>query len=103
MNTKESLDDLWRYMDEERGRKTVSSLVQSWLQTRIEHQEPISPDLLYALIDQRMNGFDGEHHTPKPLNSFIGRLASVHPSLSVLDPTCGLGLLLDEVAASVGA
>jgi hypothetical protein len=103
MNTTESLSDLWRFIDEGRGREPVSSLVQSWLQNRILHDEPITRDLLYAMIDKRLSWFDGEHHTPKPLNSFISRLARVHPAQSVLDPTCGIGLLLDEVAASTGA
>jgi type I restriction-modification system DNA methylase subunit len=60
-------------------------------------------ELLYAIIEKRVDWLGGEHHTPKSLNSFISKLATVHPSLSVLDPTCGLGLLLDEVATSVGA
>jgi hypothetical protein len=103
MNTKESLGDLWRYMDGRRGREATSSLVQSWLHTRIERHEPISPELLYAIIEKRLDWLGGEHHTPKSLNAFISKLAALHPSLSVLDPTCGLGLLLGEVAASVGA
>lgn len=103
MNTKESLADLWRYVDEGRGRATKSSLVQSWLHTRIEQHEPISPELLYAIIEKRLDWLGGEHHTPKSINSFISKLAAVHPSLSILDPTCGLGLLLGDVAASVGA
>src|ERR1035437_2371593 len=103
MTTEESLADLWRYIDVGRGRETASSLVQSWLHARIERHEQVSPDLLYAISEKRLDWPGGEHCTPKSLTFFIGSLASLHPAQSVLDPTCGLGLLLHDVAVSVGA
>ncbi len=103
MTTEESLADLWRHIEAGRGRETAYSLVQSWLHSRIERHEQVSPDLLYAIIEKRLDWPGGEHYTPKLLTSFVGRLASLHPAQSVLDPTCGLGLLLQDVAASAGA
>ncbi|HLG74430.1 MAG TPA: N-6 DNA methylase [Chloroflexota bacterium] len=100
MTTEESLADLWSYLEAGRGRDTASRLVQSWLHDRIDRHIQISPDLLYAIIDLRLEWPGDEHCTPKPLTRFIGRLASVHPAQSVLDPTCGLGLMLREVAIS---
>lgn len=104
MTTEEALADLWRYVDAGRNRgDRVSSLVQSWVHARIERHEQVSPDLLYAITDKRLDWPGGEQCTPKALTSFIGKLASLHPAQSVLDPSCGLGLLLHSVAASAGA
>ncbi len=103
MITEESLADLRRYTEAGRGRETTSSLVRSWLHARIERREELSPDLLYAIVENQFDWPGVEHYTPKALASFIGRLASLHPAQSVLDPTCGLGLLLHNVAASSGA
>lgn len=103
MTAEKSLADLWRYMEAGRGREAVSSLVQSWLHACIERHEQISPDLLYGIIEKRLDWPSGEYYTPKSVTSFISRLASLHSAQSVLDPTCGLGLLLNDVAASVGA
>jgi methylase of polypeptide subunit release factors len=103
MTTEESLADLWDYIEAARGRETASRLIAAWLHARIEHDEPVSPDLLYAIAEKRLDWPGDEHFTPKALTSFIGSLASLHPAQSVLDPTCGLGLLLHNVAASAGA
>lgn len=103
MTTEESLVDLWRYIDAGRGRDTVPRLVYSWLETRRVRHEQFPPELLYAIVERQLDWPGPEHFTPKSLTAFIGRLASLHPARSVLDPTCGLGLLLHAVAASVGA
>lgn len=103
MTTEQALADLWRSIDARPGSETVSHLVQSWLRARIERHEPVSPDLLYGIAEKRLDWPGDEHSTPKMLVSFIGSLAALHPAASVLDPTCGLGLLLQAVAASAGA
>jgi len=103
MTTEESLADLWRNVDAGRGSQTTSSLIQSWIHGRIQRHDVLSPDLLYAITAKGLDWPGPEHFTPKSLTSFIGRLASLHPAQSVLDPTCGLGLLLQEVATSAGA
>ena len=104
MSTDETLTELWAYLVEGRDRgATAASLVKSWIHARIERHDQISPELLYALADTRLDWPGGEHCTPKSINTFISSLASVHPAQSVLDPTCGLGLLLRDVATSAGA
>ena len=103
MNIEKSVVDLWQYVDAGRGTQTAASLVRSWIHARIEHRDGISPDLIYAITEERLDWPGPEHFTPKSLRSFISKLASLHPVQSVLDPTCGLGLLLQEVASSAGA
>ncbi len=105
MSIEESLADLYRFIDAGRGRETTTSLVSSWLRTRIERVEhgAITADLLYALVDKRFNWENGENYTPKALAVFFGRLASLYPADSVLDPTCGFGLLLHDVALATDA
>jgi|CZKZ01.1.fsa_nt_gi predicted RNA methylase len=102
MTTDGSFVDLWRFLDAERSRDTIANLTKSWLHARIERNEQITPDLLYAIIEKRFDWPGGEQYTPRSLNTFIGALAGVHPAQSVLDPTCGFGLLLWEVAKSAG-
>ena len=103
MSTDDALAALWHYIDAGRGPETVSQLVKSWLHERIERHEPVNSDLLYAITDRRLDWSGGEHGTPKALHSFIAKLASMQSVQSVLDPTCGLGLLLHDVAVSSGA
>ena len=103
MTIEESLADLWRYVDAGRGTRNIANLVQSWIHARIELRDEISPGLLYAITEKRLDWPGPEHFTPKSLTSFIGKLASMHLAQSVLDPTCGLGLLLQEVASSSAA
>ncbi len=103
MTTEESLADLWRHVEVGRGPQSVAKLVQAWMQARIERHDDISPELLYTIAEKRLDWPGAEHFTPKSLTSFIGKLAGQHPARSVLDPTCGLGLLLEEVASSSGA
>jgi len=103
MSTEQALADLSLYIDAGRGSDTASRLVQSWLHARIERNEPVSPYLLYAIAAKRLDWLGDDHSAPKMIVSFIGRLAALHPARSVLDPTCGLGLLLQAVAAAAGA
>lgn len=103
MTIGESLAELSRYVAAGRGSQNVANLVQAWICARIERHEEVSPDLLSAITERRLDWPGLEHFTPKSLTSFIGKLASLHPARSVLDPTCGLGLLLHEVASSSGA
>jgi hypothetical protein len=104
MTEKEILVDLWHFVDAGRGRgDTAFHLVQSWLHALIKRREPLSRDLLFAIAEMRI-GWPGEMHvTPREVASFIGRLAALHPAETVLDPTCGLGALLQVVAGACGA
>jgi hypothetical protein len=95
--------DLWNYLDESRGPYIVSELVRSWLKSRVDHNQRISRELLHELADRRLDWPRGENTTPKPINSFVAQMAGVHPANSVLDPTCGVGLMLQEVAQSASA
>ncbi|MGV8991273.1 MAG: N-6 DNA methylase [Thiobacillus sp.] len=103
MTIEQALADLWRYVDAGRGSEPVSRLVQSWLHARIKRNERVSPDLLFAIAEKRLDWPGEENITPKALVTFIGNLAALHPAQSVLDPTCGLGLLLQAVATTTGA
>lgn len=104
MSTEDILADLWRYVEAERGQQHTPDLVHLWLRSRIDCGELITPDLIYAIIDKNLNRHEyGEHFTPKLLSNFIGVLAQAHPGSSLLDPTCGQGLLLHEVAKTTGA
>ncbi len=104
MTNEEALTDLWHYVEAGLDQKRTPDLVHSWLRSRIEHGEPITPDLFYAIADDFLNPEEyGEHSTPKLLSKFIGALAQAHPGNSLLDPTCGQGLLLHEVARTTGA
>ncbi len=103
MTTEQALTDLWHYVEAGRGSEPVSRLVQTWLHARIERNEGVSPDLLFAIAEKRLDWPGEEHITPKALVTFIGNLAALHPAQSVLDPTCGLGLLLQAVATTTGA
>lgn len=93
------------YLDAHRGHNSSTALVNAWLEEQFA--SPPEPDdastLLYALSRERSVWRDGEFLTPQPLAAFIARLAELYPVRSVLDPTCGSGLLLRTVAAQVGA
>jgi predicted RNA methylase len=103
MNIEQALRDFWQYADDNRGHLTISQIFLSWIRDRIERNEEITPELLFTVCTKRNFDWFGEHSTPQMLVSFIGQLAAQHSAKSVLDPTCGLGLLLHSVAKSTQA
>lgn len=105
MSTEAALADLHRYLDVGRDHGTVASLTHQWLHERATRsgQSAITPDLLHAIDKMRFNPQWQESGTPQGLVTFIGKLAAMHKVETVLDPTCGRGLLLHEVGATTQA
>jgi predicted RNA methylase len=103
MNMDEALRNFWQYATQRRGYSTMTQVAQSWIQDRISHNQEITPELLFAMYSNQNLDWFGEHSTPQMLVSFIGQLAKRHTAQSVLDPTCGLGLLLHAVSSATGA
>jgi hypothetical protein len=101
----DSLAKLWDYVDRHRGRESSASLVDRWLHEQIEARSGpnLTPDLLYALSLRPGMWQDGQFLTPQPLAAFIAKVAAHYSAASVLDPTCGSGVLLHAVARSVDA
>ncbi|MCU0754823.1 MAG: N-6 DNA methylase [Xanthomonadales bacterium] len=103
MSTEQGLADLQLLISQGRGNESASGVVNSWLRARVDRGEPITSDLLHAITAKRWGWFGDDLATPKALASFIGRLAALQSVQSVLDPTCGLGVLLNAVAVSTAA
>lgn len=105
MSVDEQLANLRLYLDEHRGHLPAATLIDQWLQELIEtpRSRNLTPELLYALSKQRGMWQDGQFLTPQPLAEFIARIAEHYKPSSILDPTCGSGLLLHAVATSVNA
>lgn len=105
MSSDDLLAGLWSYRDEHRGHASSAAIVDRWLHEQMEapHGQGISPALLYALSKQRGMWQDGQFLTPQPLADFIARIAALYSVTSILDPTCGSGLLLHAVATGVRA
>jgi hypothetical protein len=105
MSSEAALADLHRYLDAKRDHGTVASLTHQWLHERSTRsgQSAITPDLLHAIDEMRFNPQWQESGTPQGLVTFIGKLAAMHKVETVLDPTCGRGLLLHEVSVTTQA
>lgn len=63
----------------------------------------LSIDLLHAAVEQVPAWQAGLYATPRSLVSFIAKLVGAGSGGKVLDPACGLGLLLRETAKARGA
>lgn len=103
MTNQQALLEIHQYIDERRGNEPVPAIVHSWLRARMARGESITPDLLYAIAEKHWGWFGDEIGTPKALVSFIAQIARLQSAQSVLDPVCGLGLLLQDIAATTGA
>lgn len=100
-----ALADLRRFVDKGRDRAGVAQLASEWLQARIARGESgaVTPELLHAVDETRHAREWREFGTPKALIGFIDKLANMRSVNTVLDPTCGRGLLLQAIAASTHA
>ncbi len=92
---------LWQYLDENRGSASVHELL--WQALASEPEIKVTPELLRE-VSYRFGSrlFDSYLSSPD-LAAFIGEIAAIREPNSVLDPTCGSGLLLKTVADRVNA
>lgn len=94
-NLKAMLSELWRRMDGPRGRADDGLLetLAQMLEEQPEAQD--AADLLIALADEPLSQRGlAEHISPNVLVRFVGQLAAKLKPSSILDPTCGCGLML---------
>ena len=69
----------------------------------LDEKTKITPDLLRKIASQLGSKFFDSYLTPPDLISFIVKLTSDIKPKQILDPTCGSGLLLNELASSTEA
>jgi len=100
MKTEQHIQDLKCQLKEGRRRGESEYITLcDWLNHLVKSQS-VTPELLYALHKDQICRENREHSTPKGLNRFIKTIAHLNQAQSILDPTCGQGLLLNEVAGS---
>lgn len=102
MRSDDALVELYWFIDEHRDQNTPDGLVQQWLALQIEDGK-ITPEIVAAISKRPLTRGGGEHFTPDPLADFMARLSGLRPARTVLDPTCGSGLLLRKVAEQTQA
>lgn len=93
------VEQLWRYVDEHRGTDSMPEVLASALATLTDIE--ITPALLDEVSKRFGSGFSGSHLSSAGLSSFIAELAATKDPKTLLDPTCGSGLLLKTVADRV--
>lgn len=95
------VEQLWRYVDEHRGTASMPEVLASALATQTDIE--ITPALLDEVSKRFGSGFSGSYLSSAGLSSFIAELAATKDPQTLLDPTCGSGLLLKTVADRVHA
>jgi hypothetical protein len=100
MTSSPALQELYAYYDQHRNRQTHRHAVHSWLSKRACDGKLTTEDL-ELIVAEALPQDDFEHFTPSDLIDFIVQLTSKKKQVeSILDPTCGSGLLLAKVATA---
>ena len=98
---KNDIERLWQYLGKHRGTAPTHELL--WKALATEQKIKVTPDLL-GQISQRFGSWLFQSYVSSPdLAAFIAEIAAIREPKSVLDPTCGSGLLLKTVADRVNA
>jgi len=98
---KDLTNRLWEHMDKHRGTAPTHELLAKALVSLDDID--ITPELLDQLAKRFGSEFSGSHLSSAGISGFIAQIAGTKNPKSVLDPTCGSGLLLKIVADHVGA
>ena len=99
-STSSTLQSLWRYLDTRRGDEYTNPWKALLALARGEIPGELTPDVIEAVIGRAASRGAGEFVTPPMVSRFMADLASITKPYSVLDPTCGSGLMLQQVIAA---
>lgn len=97
----EDMHKLWSKLDAQRGSQSIPELLAKALTQDDEIR--VTPELLREVVKRHGAHHLGLYLTPPDLATFIAELSVKSNPRSVLDPTCGTGLMLKEVADRVKA
>ena len=99
-STSSTLQSLWRYLDSRRGDEHTNPWKALLALARGQIPGELTPDVIEAVIGRAASRRAGEFVTPPMLSRFMADLASITKPDFVLDPTCGSGLMLQQVIAA---
>lgn len=93
--------EFWDWCELHRaGSATTAECARMWLAEQAAQGKSVTSEMLYAILASRPGHELTQYATPLGLNRFIARLAAKHPAESVLDPVCGMGLMLNELVTA---
>lgn len=95
------MDRLWQYLDKHRNEAPIHELVATALVS--EEDIDVTSSLLDEVAKRFGSGFSGSYLSSAGLSEFVSHIAATKSPKTVLDPTCGSGLLLKTVASHVDA
>lgn len=84
-------NELWQRLDRHRENHGGSLL-----EALVKDDGLLTAEELWPIIG-RLDRESGQYTTPQSVANFVGKLLSDRDAISILDPTCGTGLLLNEV------
>lgn len=102
--TENTLKQLWNLADARRGDRPLDALALLVQLAESGDRDSLTPELIDGIArtsfarHQMGNGF-----TAASVSHFFAALARTRPVDSILDPTCGSGLLMKQVADATGA
>lgn len=102
--TENTLKQLWNLADARRGDRPLDALALLVQLAESGDRDSLTPELIDEIArtsfarHQMGNGF-----TAASVSHFFAALARTRPVDSILDPTCGSGLLMKQVADATGA
>lgn len=99
-STNETLQSLWQYADSRRSIEPTDLWQALLALAREEVSGELTPEVIEALIGKADSRSAGEFFTPPMVSRFMADLAKITKPTSVLDPTCGTGLMLQQVIAA---
>ena len=95
------LKRLWKYLDKNRG---SAPMHESLLEALVSEQDiEVTTDLLGDISRLYGSRFSASYLSSPDVAAFIAEIAATRAPSSVLDPTCGSGLLLKMVTDGVNA
>lgn len=101
---KERAIDLFTHLDRHRGEAPINQQLRGWLETGKEPAE--RRELLQTWLETIGAGHARDvspFFSTAEVASFMARLTAVDGGISVLDPVCGTGLLMNEAAEALRA
>lgn len=98
---KKATEHLWRRLDAYRGSTSMSDVLSEIVGA--DSDAEITTDLLYAILRGLGSRFIGPYLPPPELVGFVVELVASRSPGAVLDPTCGLGLMLKGIVDRVEA
>jgi len=97
----DDIEHLWQYLNEHRH--TAPTHKPLWKALATDQGIKVTPDLLREISQRFGSRLFNSYLSSPDLAAFIGEIAAIREPNSVLDPTCGSGLLLKTVADRVNA